>query len=99
MYIFDGDDELTGTQALRLFNAIYQRERLYVLYATFISYDPNGAGTMRLGVSRQYSEQVYQDESYRRQPHLFSQLRCMMSDVFLLMNSSSLRSANGAFYL
>jgi len=54
---------------------------------------------MSLGVSRQYSEQVYQDESYRRQPHLFSQLRCMMSDVFLLMNSSSLRSANGAFYL
>ena len=97
MYILDGDDEIIGAQTLRLFNAVYQKERLYVLYANFMSYDP--AGVLRLGVSRSFSEQVYKDESYRRQRHYYSQLRSMMSDVFLLMNSSSLRSQNGAFYL
>jgi hypothetical protein len=96
MYILDGDDEFIGAQTLRLFNAVYQRERLYVLYANFMSYDPSGV--LGLGVSRSFSEQVYKDESYRRQPHYYSQLRTMMSDAFLLMNITSLLDKDGVFY-
>lgn len=38
-YIVDGDDELIGTQVLRLFNTMYQRHKLYVLYSNWLGYD------------------------------------------------------------
>lgn len=38
-YIIDGDDEIIGTQVFKLFNALYQEQKMYVLYSNFIKYD------------------------------------------------------------
>lgn len=51
----DGDDELVGTQVFKMYNMLYQREKMYVLYSNFISYDsyyPNNPLT--IGISEKY---------------------------------------------
>ncbi len=40
-YVVDGDDELVGTQVLKLYNAVYQKEKLYALYSNYFSFDSN----------------------------------------------------------
>ncbi len=37
-YTVDGDDEMAGTQVLRLFNALYQSKKFYTMYSNFLSY-------------------------------------------------------------
>ena len=51
-YIIDGDDELIGTQVFKLYNALYQEKKLYVLYSNYLSYDPfNRANPVIIGIS------------------------------------------------
>lgn len=38
-YLVDGDDELIGTQVFKIQNAIYQKQKLYTLYASNAFYD------------------------------------------------------------
>ena len=44
-----------GTQVFKMYNMLYQREKMYVLYSNFISYDsyyPNNPLT--IGISEKY---------------------------------------------
>jgi len=37
-YILDGDDEIVGTQVLKLYNTLYQEKKIYVLYSAHFKY-------------------------------------------------------------
>lgn len=52
IYTIDGDDQLIGTKVFKLINAIYQREKVYTLYTTFMN---KAKQTLRLGYNKQYN--------------------------------------------
>jgi glycosyltransferase involved in cell wall biosynthesis len=96
IYTIDGDDELIGTQVFKLINAIYQQEKVYTLYTTYIN---KSMKQLRLGYNQNYDLETVNSNSYRQdKSHAYSHLRTMMSDTFLLVNSSSLRDKDGKFY-
>ncbi len=39
VFIIDGDDELIGRQAFKLFNAVYQKTNALVAYSNYVAYD------------------------------------------------------------
>jgi hypothetical protein len=41
MILLDGDDSLVGTQVLSLLNAVYQKEKLALVYSQFIMVTEN----------------------------------------------------------
>lgn len=50
-FIMDGDDELVGTQAFSLYNTIYQRDKIYVLWSSHFEYDSkNKTQPLKLGL-------------------------------------------------
>lgn len=42
----DGDDSLIGTNVLMLLNAVYQKEKLALLWSNFISINSNSAANI-----------------------------------------------------
>ena len=97
-YVVDGDDELTGTQALRLYNTIYQQQKLYFLYSNFFSWDTGLPEPLVLGLPEDYPLEVKKMGNYRTAYHAYSQLRTTLTDIFLLTPARSLKDAKGAFY-
>lgn len=97
--IVDGDDELIGRQAFKVVNALYQREKMYVLYSQFISYDPKARrDVLDIGISEDFPSFVKRENSYRTFKHSYSQLRSMISDLILLERMSSLKLKSGRFF-
>ena len=41
MILLDGDDSLVGTQVLSLLNAVYQKEKLALVYSQFLMVNAN----------------------------------------------------------
>lgn len=98
-FIVDGDDELVGTQVFKLYNALYQKYKLYVLYSNFISYDSYYSnGPLSIGISEKYPLDVIQSVSYRTHSHSYSHLRTMMTDLFMFQRVESLEDDQGKFY-
>ena len=51
-FVLDGDDEIVGTQVFKMFNALYQHRKLYVVWSNYFSYDYNNAtDPITLGLS------------------------------------------------
>ena len=99
-YVVDGDDELIGRQVFKVVNALYQKEKLFTLYSTFViaAGEPN-APKHRLGKSKELWAQDLQSENFRKTKNRgYSHLRTMMSDTFLLMKPQSLQDEEGKFY-
>ena len=84
-FIIDGDDEIVGTQVFKLYNALYQQKRLYVIWSNYFSYDSkNSTEPIVLGLSEEYPDNVKRQVVYRTSYHAYSHLRTMMTDLFLL---------------
>ena len=58
-FIIDGDDEIVGTQVFKLYNALYQKKKMYVIWSNYFSYDSkNLTDPIVLGLSEAYPEKV-----------------------------------------
>ncbi len=82
----------------KVFNAVYQKEKHYVLYTQFLSYDPKSNKRLDIGISEDFPTFVKKKNSYRTFKHSYSQLRSMISDLILLERVSSLKLKNGRFF-
>ena len=45
--VVDGDDELVGRQVLKLFNSIFQQEKMWFVYSNCINFPGLGTGFSR----------------------------------------------------
>lgn len=87
-YILDGDDEIVGTQVFKLYNSLYQQKKSYVLYSSHFQYESqNQTYPLPLGLPFAYPEEIKKSGKYRTFDHAYSQLRTVMSDLVLLLNS------------
>lgn len=90
--IIDGDDELLGKQVFKLFNAIYQRDDLWILYSNFIT----ERGT--IGYSRPYSKAIRNKTSFRKAGFCISHLRSLYTKLFTLIKDEDLQDKDGNWY-
>ena len=93
LMVVDGDDELIGTQVFRVMNAIYQQSHAYALYSNFMQDGTPIRNPLTLGISEDYPSFVKRQSGYRWFKHSYSQLRTMLSDLFLLQRKESLSGA------
>ena len=63
--LIDGDDELLGTQAFKLLNAVYQKTKKAMVYTNHIYFSAL-LGIMDKGYSRPYTELNHQLRNYRK---------------------------------
>lgn len=70
------------------------------MYSNFLSYDQhNKNNQLKVGLSIEYPVDVVKKDGYRKfRYHAYGHLRTMMTDIFLLMNSTSLKDEKGKFY-
>ena len=47
MIIVDGDDQLIGKQVFKLFNAVFQKDKVWFAYSNFIDIPTKNAGYSR----------------------------------------------------
>lgn len=87
--ILDGDDEIVGKQVFKLFNAIYQAQGMWVVYTNFMT--ERGS----VGYSRQYSDRVKENHSYRQSGFMISHLRSFYTKLFSYIKDEDLKDDNG----
>ena len=51
MMIVDGDDQLVGRQVFKLYNAVFQKEKVWFVYSNFID-----VNNKNLGYSREFPQ-------------------------------------------
>lgn len=87
-YTLDGDDELVGTQVLKIYNAIYQQEKPYCLYSNYISYDPRPFFSKKIlvGMTNDYPSFIKKANDYKDYFHHYGHLRTFMTDLFFMIN-------------
>jgi glycosyltransferase involved in cell wall biosynthesis len=89
--IIDGDDELLGRQVLKLFNAVFQKEKAWFVYSNFISIRGN------VGFSRPFPPKVIANNSYRKYPFVTSHLRAFYTQLFLNIREEDLQDSKGNY--
>lgn len=82
--IVDGDDELIGRQVLKLYNAVFQRDKVWFMYTNFVT--PRG----NVGFSRPLPENVIRENTYRNYPFITSHLRAFYTQLFRNIKESDL---------
>ena len=82
-----------------MYNALYQQHKLYILYSNFLSYNfLYKANPLLLGLSVNYPPEIIKNNGFRKYIHAYGHLRTMMTDIFLLMNVTSLYDNENHFY-
>ena len=89
--IVDGDDELLGRQVLKLFNSVFQKDKVCFAYSNFL--------TIRGGVgySRPFPAKTMLMNTYRRYPFVTSHLRAFYTQLFLNIKEEDLKSEKGEY--
>ena len=81
MILLDGDDALVGTQVLSLLNAVYQKEKLALVYSQFLIVDANRQSA--IGFSHPIPQNILSTGSYRSMKRFISShLKTMYVDLF-----------------
>lgn len=78
MIIVDGDDQLVGKQVFKLYNAVFQKEKVWFVYSNFID-----VNNKNLGYSREFSAETIRTNSYRYDLFYTSHLRAFYTSLFL----------------
>lgn len=80
MMIVDGDDELIGSQVLKVFNAFFQKKNAWFVYSNSLASNGN------IGYSRPYHPDIIEENSYRLYDFTASHLRAYYTSLFLKVN-------------
>ncbi len=89
--IVDGDDELVGRMVLKLFNSVFQKDKVWFAYSNFISIRGN------VGYSRPFPASVIKNNSFRRYPFVTSHLRAFYTQLFLNIKEEDLKDEEGDY--
>lgn len=92
--VVDGDDELVGRQVLKLFNSIFQQEKMWFVYSNFINFP--GLGT---GFSRPVDKEVMRNNEYRYFGFFTSHLRAFYTKLFLNIEEEDLQDNKGTYFI
>lgn len=91
MMVVDGDDELIGSQVLKLFNAVFQEKKVWLAYSNSLT------STGKIGYSRPYHPDIIEENTYRLYDFTVSHLRAYYTSLFLEVNKSDLLDQNGNY--
>lgn len=95
--MIDGDDSLIGTNALSVLNAVYQKEKVALLWTNFVCIFHNNQISM--GFSRDYTEKQKKDSSFRKlRGFLSSHLKTFFVDIFKKIKIEDLQGNDAKFY-
>ena len=79
--MLDGDDSFIGTNVLSLLNAVYQKEKIALMWNNFIEIEFNTIGV--LGFSREFSDFEINEPNFRKRGiMLSSHLKSFYVDLF-----------------
>ena len=94
--VVDGDDVLVGKYVFKLINAVYFRMRGMVIYTNHI--ESKREVQLDIGISRSYTDEVKDKNSYRLDSHLFSHLRTTWVDLFFLIKEEDFKDKKGQWF-
>jgi glycosyltransferase involved in cell wall biosynthesis len=95
--MLDGDDSFIGTNVLSLLNAVYQKEKIALMWNNFLEITENKLAYM--GFSRAIDD-FKRYEGYLREKTLLlsSHLKSFYVDLFVKIKVSDLQEESGLFY-
>jgi glycosyltransferase involved in cell wall biosynthesis len=97
LVLVDGDDELLGVNVLKVFNSMYSRRGLEVLYSNFINSNRRGR-KVRLGWSSGYDPEEKKFSVYRESSTRMFPLRSFRVSTFLRIPLANLQDDAGEFF-
>lgn len=92
MTIVDGDDFLLGNSVLKLFNAIYHREDVWLVYSNFLSQYKN------LGFSNDYTDEIKKEGKFRTQNFKISHQHTFYTKLFRKIKEKDLKNSNDEWF-
>jgi len=90
----DGDDWLANQNVLEVLNTTYNREDCWMTYGSYVEYPSGNRGKF----SRQISQQVIDNSSYRSSEWCASHLRTFKFHLWSKINIQDLIDRDGNFY-
>ena len=93
----DGDDELLGVNIFKVFNSLYTKKNLDVLYSNFIVNDKKQA-YMKRGWSSGYTEEEKKLMKYREGETRMFPLRSFKASTFLKIRVADLKDNKGGWF-
>jgi hypothetical protein len=95
--MLDGDDSFIGTNVLSFLNALYQKEKLAMMWNNFIQITTNSRPAM--GFSRSYENYDVSYKHYRATGMFYSShLKSFFVDLFRQIKVEDLQTYDGKFY-
>ena len=94
----DADDELIGSQVLKLFNALYQSQQdLWLVYTNNLAFDDQLRQPM-VGVSKMLETEHFKIHTIRLHTFTISNLRTFSRRLFMKIDPKDFRDEKGVFY-
>lgn len=98
MALIDGDDELLGVNVLKVFNSVYTKKKLDVLYSNFINSNRRD-NKVGLGWSRAYTVDEKKFNLYRDFSTQMFPLRSFRVSTFLKIPLENMQDDAGVFFM
>ncbi len=83
----DGDDALSGTQVLQLYNAFFQKNDVWVVWSYFSCV----SNTMGFYRDRHYPKKMMEEHTIRDNKYFTSQLRAFYNKLFLKVETKDMK--------
>ena len=93
-FFVDGDDELVGREAFRIFNAVYQDKQPAVAYSVAFEWWILD-GIVKDNWSTEDTDIEKKNNQYRKTPQKISHLRSFRIDLYLQIKEKDLKFPNG----
>lgn len=97
MVLVDGDDELLGRHSFKVFNHIYTKNNVDIVYSNHLQFYTHTKQVYR-GWSQPYSEDDKRKNRYRDVPQKIAHLRTFKAKLFLKIKVEDLKDLNGEWY-
>ena len=91
MMVVDGDDEIIGSQVLKVYNAVFQEKKVWLAYSNSLASNGN------IGYSRPYHPDIIEENTYRLYDFTVSHLRAYYTSLFSKVSKQDLLGKDGNY--
>ena len=95
--LVDGDDELLGRNAFKVFSHLYQKNNADVVYSNHLQFYTHTRQVYR-GWSMSYSDDEKRSNRYRDVPQRIAHLRSFKASLFLKIKEEDMKDKNGEWF-
>lgn len=95
--LVDGDDELLGTSPLKVFNHIYQKSKVDMVWSNHLQFY-NHIRQVYRGWSYNYSDDEKRNNRYRDVPQKISHLRSFKAKLYRMIKEEDLKDKDGKWF-